>query len=60
MVIIEEVNDLNRVRCPKCGYEMPTSYDGNAECSGVIMRCKGRQCHEVFELRIKKGMQKFK
>ena len=46
-----------RVECPVCGYKMPVSYTGEAECKGVMVACKGRNCHAVFELKIEKGKQ---
>ena len=46
-----------RVRCPACGYEMPISYKGDAECDGVSVPCKGRGCHAVFNLKIINGKQ---
>lgn len=46
-----------RVRCPVCGYQMPISYTKEAECEGVMISCKGRNCHAVFELKIKDGKQ---
>lgn len=42
-----------RVRCPHCGYEMPITYDpGCAVCSGVFVRCKGRNCKRIFEIKL--------
>lgn len=46
-----------RVQCPVCGYKMPVSYGEEAECKGVMVPCKGRNCHVVFELKIKNGKQ---
>lgn len=46
-----------RAQCPKCGYKMPVSYTEKAECEGVMILCKGRNCHTVFELKIKHGKQ---
>ena len=46
-----------RVECPECGYVMPFRYTDQAECKGVMLRCKGRNCHAVFELKIEKGKQ---
>ena len=46
-----------RVECPECGYIMPFWYKDQAECKGVMLRCKGRNCHAVFELKIEKGKQ---
>ena len=54
---IEKMKNTVRVECPVCGYKMPVSYTGEAECKGVMVVRKGRNCHAVFELKIKKGKQ---
>lgn len=41
-----------KVRCPYCGYEMPVFRDRDAVCRGLWIRCKGRSCGRVFEIRI--------
>lgn len=47
-----DVNAL-KVRCPHCGYEMPITYDPEkARCSGLFVRCKGRNCKKLFEIKI--------
>lgn len=46
-----------RVKCPKCGYSMPMTYDETSECKGVYVPCKGRNCKTIFELKIKDGKQ---
>lgn len=46
-----------QVKCPKCGYKMPIFYDTDAESVGIHIVCKGRNCKNVFEVRIKKGKQ---
>lgn len=44
---------LPKVTCPHCGYKMPLTYDPKrASCSGVFVRCKGRNCRKVFEIEI--------
>ncbi len=43
--------------CPVCGYKMPISYTEEARCNGALVSCKGRNCHSVFELKIKDGKQ---
>ena len=54
---IEKMKNAVRVECPECGYIMPFRYTDQAECKGVMFQCKGRNCHAVFELKIKKGKQ---
>lgn len=46
-----------RIVCPVCGYRMPYSYGKNAECRGVVIRCKNNKCKVFFELVIKDGKQ---
>lgn len=47
----------NRVTCPYCGYKMPLSIEEHANCNGVVLSCKGRNCKRVFELVVKDGVQ---
>jgi len=44
-----------QVRCPYCGYKMPVYYGSKADCKGVHVTCKGRNCKKEFEIRIEKG-----
>lgn len=47
------IDTVKKVKCPHCGYEMPITYDPDcARCSGVFVRCKGRNCKKVFEIKI--------
>lgn len=46
-----------RVKCPYCGYSMPIFYRESAESSGIIVKCKGRNCGKEFEVRIRRGEQ---
>ena len=42
-----------KVKCPFCGYSMPIHYDPKtAKCSGIWVRCKGRNCKKEFEVKI--------
>lgn len=45
----------NKIKCPHCGYEMPLTYEKDANCKGVFVRCKGRKCKKIFEIQIGKG-----
>ena len=45
---------LKKIRCPFCGYEMPLFYGGKAESRGIFAKCKGRNCKQLFEIRIGK------
>ena len=42
----------NKIKCPYCGYIMPIAYDRTATCKGVYIRCKGKNCKKIFELKI--------
>ena len=46
-------NMKKNVTCPFCGYIMPIKYDDNAECKGLFVKCKGRQCRREFEVKIR-------
>ncbi len=48
------MNYLDRIQviCPYCGYKMPITYDKNAKCSKVYVRCKGRNCKKEIEIKI--------
>ena len=46
-----------RVTCPSCGYSMPIYYGKKTDCQGIIVKCKGRNCGEKFEVKIKNGEQ---
>lgn len=59
-VQIEKVTEregMSRVECPDCGYQMPIFFGRDADCSGVMVSCKGRKCHTFFEIKIKEGEQ---
>nr|DAL84814.1 MAG TPA: cysteine-rich protein [Caudoviricetes sp.] len=44
---------LKRVKCPFCGYEMPVYFDPLwSKCRGVYIQCKGRGCKRRFEINI--------
>lgn len=44
---------MQKVKCPYCGYEMPIKYDKDAECKGIWVKCKGRNCGKIFEIVLK-------
>lgn len=58
-VTIEKIekNKMNLVECPDCNYKMPIFFSDKAECTGVMVSCKGRNCHSIFEVKIKHGKQ---
>ena len=43
---------VNKVKCPFCGYTMPVTYSSNAVCSGIYVKCKGKNCKKLFEIKI--------
>ena len=46
-----------KVICPYCGHATNITYKREAECKGVYVRCKGRHCKKIFEIKIKTGNQ---
>lgn len=46
-------DNRERVICPVCGYKMPIFYDHDAKCSGVYVKCKGRDCGKIIEIIIR-------
>lgn len=47
-----------KVTCPYCGYEMPIEKDKDAEAKGLWVKCKGRNCGKVFEIKLGKAEDK--
>lgn len=45
---------LNNVLCPYCGYRMPVTLGPKAHAGDVWLKCKGRKCGKVFEIKIPK------
>lgn len=44
---------MERVKCPYCGYIMPIEYEKEkAEAKGLFVKCKGRNCKKIFEIKI--------
>lgn len=50
---VKETRD--KVRCPYCGYAMPIEHAHDATASGLFVKCKGRQCGKVFEIKLPKA-----
>lgn len=46
-----------KVKCPYCGYVMPLQYEMLAVANGIFVRCKGKKCKKVFEIKIEAGEQ---
>lgn len=55
--MIKSLATIKNVECPYCGYLLPMIYDENTNVSGLLVRCKGRNCKESFVLNIKRGIQ---
>lgn len=49
--------EIQKVKCPYCGYEMPVWYREDAECRGMQLKCKNRDCRKEFDVVIEKGKQ---
>lgn len=43
---------MEKIKCPYCGYEMPIFKGKNAQCMGLWVKCKGRNCQKEFEIKI--------
>ena len=41
-----------RVTCPYCQYRMPIEVRDGAACHGLWVKCKGRNCGRLFEIKI--------
>ena len=42
-----------RIACPYCGYVMPVFYDEKSRADGIYIKCKGRNCRKIFEIKIR-------
>lgn len=49
----KQENELKKVECPFCGYKMPVYQAEDAKATGIFVRCKGRNCKKLFEIRVK-------
>lgn len=52
-----EVVSIDKVRCPACGYQMPIFIDKEATVRGLFVKCKGKNCKHIFEIKVKNGKQ---
>ena len=43
---------MQKIKCPHCGYVMPLTREKNAVCRGIYIKCKGRRCGQIFEIKI--------
>ena len=48
---------MKKVICPFCGYIMPITYNEEAICKGMFVKCKGKKCKKIFEIKIKKEIK---
>ena len=46
-----------KIECPYCGYKMPIEKDQSAESHGLWVKCKGRNCGKVFEIKVIKTVK---
>lgn len=44
---------MKNIKCPYCGYRMPITFGKEAKCEGVFVKCKGKNCKKIFEIKIK-------
>ena len=45
--------NLDKIKCPYCGYQMPITFSKDAKCRGIFVKCKGKKCKKQFEIKIK-------
>lgn len=57
MLSIDVFEDIKNVECPYCGYQLPIIYDKDTKVSGLLVRCKGRNCKRSFILEVNNGVQ---
>ena len=48
---------IGKVKCPYCGYGMPLRLSQTADCKGIFIKCKGKNCKQIFEIKVKNGRQ---
>lgn len=48
---------MKKIKCPYCGYTMPVRFNDTSFSKGVFIKCKGKNCKQVFEIKIIKGKQ---
>ena len=49
----ENMENIKKIKCPFCNYEMPIWYDEKeSKSKGVFVKCKGRNCKKEFEIKI--------
>lgn len=46
------MSSLDKVKCPHCGYKMPIIIGPKASCKDLWVKCKGRGCKAVFEVKV--------
>lgn len=54
---MKDSKELLNIICPLCNYKMPISYSKDSEANCIFVRCKGRTCKQIFEIKIKNGKQ---
>ena len=47
-----QVLEIEKVKCPFCGKEQKVHYAPDAKCRGVFVRCSGRHCKQIFEIKL--------
>ena len=46
--------EVSKIRCPYCGHPVNVYRSKDAECKGVFLKCKNKDCKKEFELIIRK------
>lgn len=48
---------MEKIKCPFCGYKMPILYNKEAISKGIFVKCKGRNCKKIFEVKLEKEIR---
>lgn len=43
---------MEKIKCPYCGYEMPIFCTDKTVSNNLFVRCKGKNCKKIFEIKI--------
>lgn len=43
---------MKKIRCPYCGYEMPIYKTDESIAKDIFVKCKGKHCKKIFEIKI--------
>ena len=52
------MDEVKKIICPYCVHPTPLTYRPDAHCAGVLIRCKGRHCKRIFEIKLSENESK--